>query len=272
MQANNNYKPDMKKHIVLFCTVVFFGLSRACLALGADGDRGHNLNMIYPEDAFLENGGPIIDITKSPYDAKVSGNPSDADHNTKGFIAVCDFIMGQLDKYGYMQRKVTQPSSTACSYIIYIPDGIYYVNDTMIYSGPVRRVAGVQREYCVWLRFIGQSRRNTIIRLADNSPGFAHKENPKPIVSFGKKPDVNPMKANNSIKNLTIDAGKGNPGAIGIRWTSANNGQANELLIRSVDGQGFVGYDFSMGGPCGYFRDIIVEGFDYGIRLGTHRG
>jgi hypothetical protein len=132
-------------------------------------------------------------------------------------------------------------------------------------------VTGVQREYCIWLRFIGQSRRNTIIRLADNTQGFADKENPKPIFSFGKKPDVNPMKANNAIKNFTIDAGKGNPGAIGIRWTSANNGQANELMIRSGDGQGFVGYDFSMGGPCGYFRDIIVEGFDYGIRLGTHR-
>ena len=261
----------MKTLIVLFSTVAILGLCQDCLALGTDGDRGHNLNMIYPDDAFLKNGGPIIDITKSPYHAKGSGNPSDADHNTKAFIAVYDFIMEQLDKYGDMQRKVTQPSSTACSYIIYIPDGIYYVNDTLIYSGPVRRVTGVQREYCIWLRFIGQSRRNTVIRLADNSPGFADKENPKSIFSFGKKPDVNPMKANNSIKNLTIDAGKGNQGAIGIRWTSANNGQANELLIRSMDGQGSVGYDFSMGGPCGYFRDIIVEGFDYGIRLGTHR-
>jgi hypothetical protein len=178
--------------------------------------------------------------------------------------------MEQLDQYGDMQRRVTQPSSTACSYIVYIPNGVYCVNDTLIYSGPVRRVAGVEREYCVWLRFIGQSRRNTIIRLADHCPGFDEKKTPKPIFSFGKKRDVNPMKANNAIKNLTIDAGRGNPGAIGIRWTSANNGVANELLIRSGDGDGFVGYDFSMGGPCGYFRDIAVEGFDYGIRLGTH--
>jgi len=76
--------------------------------------------------------------------------------------------------------------------------------------GPVRRVAGVQREYCVWLRFIGQSRRKTIARLVDNCPGFDDKKNPKPILSLGKKHDVNPMKANNAIKNLTIDAGKGN--------------------------------------------------------------
>jgi hypothetical protein len=261
----------MRRVIVLFWVVVVLGASQVCGACELDGDRGHNLNMIYPAAAFRENGGPIIGITKPPYNAKGSGDPADADHNTKAFIAVYDFIMEQLDKYGDMQRKVTQPSSTACSYIIYIPDGIYYVNDTLIYSGPVRRVAGAQREYCIWLRFIGQSRQKTVIRLADNSPGFADKENPKPIFSFGKKPDVNPMKANNAIKNLTINAGKGNPGAIGIRWTSANNGEANELLIRSGDGQGFVGYDFSMGGACGYFRDIVVEGFDYGIRLGTHK-
>lgn len=235
------------------------------------GDRGHDVNMIYPADVFFESGGPIIDVTKPPYNAKGSAEPADADHNTKALIAVYDFIMAQLDRYGDMRRKVTQPSSTECSYIIYIPNGVYYVNDTLIYSGPVRRVAGVQREYCVWLRFIGQSRQNTVIRLADDSPGFDDKQNPKPIFSFGKKLDVNPMKANNVIKNLTIDAGNGNPGAIAIRWTSANNGVANELLIRSGDGGGFVGYDFSMGGPCGYFRDIVVEGFDLGIRLGTHK-
>ena len=43
------------------------------------------------------------------------------------------------------------------------------------------------------------------------------------------------------------------------------------MLIRAGRGSGFVGYDFEMGGPCGYFRDIVVEGFDYGIRIGTHR-
>ena len=260
----------MRTLVAIFTIIALAAISGICAAAGPDGDRDHHLNMIYPADAFLENGGPIIDVTKPPYHAKSSGDPADADHNTKAFIAVYDFIMKELDKYGDVQRQVTQPSSTACSYMIYIPDGVYYVNDTLIYSGPVRKVEGVQREYCVWLRFIGQSRRNTIIRLVDNCPGFGDKENPRPIFSFGKKRDVNPMKANNAIKNLTIDAGRGNPGATAIRWTSANNGQASELLIRSGDSKGSVGYDFAMGGPCGYFRDIVVEGFDYGIRIGTH--
>jgi hypothetical protein len=178
-----------------------------------DGDRGHHVNMIYPDGAFRENGGPMIDITKAPYNATGSGDPADADRNTRAFVAVYDFLMKELDKYGDMQRRVTQPSSTECSYVVYVPNGVYYVDDTLIYSGPVRRVAGVQREYCVWLRFIGQSRRSTIIRLVDDCPGFSDKKHPKPILSFGKKPDVNPMKANNAIKNLAIDAGSGNPGA-----------------------------------------------------------
>ena len=234
------------------------------------GDRGHEITMVYPQDAFIQNGGAIIDITKEPYLAKGSGDPADAEHNTKAFVKVYDFIMAELDKYGDIEKEVTQPSSTNCSYMIYIPDGVYYVNDTLIYSGAIRKVTGTEREYCVWLRFIGQSREKTIIQLVDNCPGFADKANPKPILSFGKKANVNPMKANNAAKNLTISAGAGNPGAIGVRWTSANNGEANELLIKSSDGEGFVGYDFSMGGPCGHFRDIIVEGYDYGIRIGTH--
>jgi hypothetical protein len=108
----------MKRLVVLFWSVAFFGVTEVCVALGPDGDRGHDLNMIYPSGAFLENGGPIIDVTKPPYNAKGSGDPADADHNTRAFVAVYDFIMEQLDKYGDMQRKVTQPSSTACSYIV----------------------------------------------------------------------------------------------------------------------------------------------------------
>ena len=102
---------------VLFCAVAILGIPDLCVALGPDGDRGHDLNMIYPPNAFLENGGPIVNVTKPPYNVKGSGDPADADHNTRAFVAIYDFIMEQLDKYGDMQRKVTQPSSTACSYI-----------------------------------------------------------------------------------------------------------------------------------------------------------
>ena len=63
-----------------------------------DGDRGHNVNMIYPAGAFMENGGPVIDITKEPYFAKGSGDPADADHNTRAFIAFYDSIMSELDR------------------------------------------------------------------------------------------------------------------------------------------------------------------------------
>ena len=93
------------------------------------------------------------------------------DLSVPGFILVGAVSVCMLaDKYGDMQRQVTQPSSTNCSYIAYIPNGTYYVNDTLIYSGPVRKVEGVQREYCIWLRFIGQNRNKTVIRLLDNCP------------------------------------------------------------------------------------------------------
>jgi len=84
----------------------------ACAAIGLSGcqsfadvpqitgDRGNQINAVYPAAAFTEQGGPVIDISRPPYNAKGSGDPADADHNTKAFIAAYDFIMSRLDEVG----------------------------------------------------------------------------------------------------------------------------------------------------------------------------
>jgi hypothetical protein len=82
----------MRTFILIFILVAFVGVSGICLAAEPDGDRGHHLNMTYPADAFLENVGPIMDVTKAPYNLKGSGDPADAYHNTKAFIAIYDFV------------------------------------------------------------------------------------------------------------------------------------------------------------------------------------
>lgn len=144
MTLENKRNVIMKKiHLLLFALPVVL-----CPDLGSlpaawasaptpAGDRGHHVNMIYPPDAFHQNGGPIIDITRAPYHAKGSGDPADATHNTRALIAVYDFLMKELDKYGDMNRQVTQPSSTECSYIVFTPyqgDRLHVLQDQRQHS------------------------------------------------------------------------------------------------------------------------------------------
>jgi hypothetical protein len=111
---------------------------------------------------------------------------------------------------------------------MYLPNGAYLVSDTIVYSGPWRDYPGEaeQRdgkrvfERLVKIRFFGEERDKTIIRLKDRCPGFGR--GAKPVVCYGKS-DLNNAVAYNAFRNITIDTGKGNPGAIGLEFCGANN-------------------------------------------------
>ncbi len=141
--------------------------------------------------------------------------------------------------------------------IVYVPKGTYLLSDTI---GWPRR--------CY---LIGESREKTIIRLKDNCPGFAAGQG-KPVIFTGipgpyydRDSRVNAA-FDNYILNLTIDTGKGNAGAIGVRYTTHNRGILGEVTIRSGDGTGAVGLDLGATefGP-GMVRNVTIEGFDVGI-------
>ena len=56
----------MKKLAVLFWSVAFFGIADVCVALEPDGDRGHDLNMIYTAayPYIKTNGAEVSIITR----------------------------------------------------------------------------------------------------------------------------------------------------------------------------------------------------------------
>jgi len=82
----------------------------------------------------------------------------------------------------------------------------------------------------IYLRIWGQSRQRTIIRLKDQAPGFGAG---KVVLSYHKHKGTHAE----TVKNLTIDTGKGNPGAIGIQYVAANMGRIRSLTIRSGGGR-----------------------------------
>ena len=111
-----------------------------------------------------------------------------------------------------------------------------------------------------------------MIRLADGASGFGDPAAPRPVLSTWEAPGFSANQFRNSIHDLTVDSGSGNPGAIGVRYHVNNQGTMRDVTVRSGDGAGVVGLEMtgSDAGP-GMIARVTVEGFDVGIRLGGHR-
>ncbi|MBD3320637.1 MAG: hypothetical protein GF350_06040 [Chitinivibrionales bacterium] len=136
----------------------------------------------------------------------------------------------------------------------YIPNGIYHVND--------RLLCGTEK--FSRRKIHGQSRDGVIIKLQDNCPGFQDTANPKAVLSFeGGFPDQN---FQNYVQDLTIDIGRGNPGAVGIMFQTVNYGAVYNVTIKSTDAnwRGYIGLGLIWGniGPA-MIKNVEVDGFEY---------
>lgn len=178
--------------------------------------------------------------------------PADGDQlNVKDFGAKGD---GVSDDTIAIQKAIDaavrdfQDATTRDFRTVYFPKGTYLVSDT-IQLGRFKIIQGAQEN-------------QTVIRLVDYSSEFS--ETPKPLLRS--------MYNNNQtfgvyIKDLTINTGKGNSKAIGIRYNTHNTGAIENVTIKSEDFSGAIGLDLSETefGP-GMMTNLIVEGFDIGIK------
>ena len=236
----------MKYYVLLVLSILFLELSAQ--------DRNLAFEYNLPSGLMMENGGRFINVKSEPFNAKGDGVTDD----TQAFI----------DAYNYFTQLIGDKSADKDpdrSFVIFIPNGTYLVSNTIIYDDPKIPGYCANCEGITQLRFIGQSRENTIIKLADNAPGFST-GSPKEVLSFGKS-DFNNTAAANNIRNITINTGSGNPDAVGLKMGGANNASGSNLLIKSEDRQGAVGLDFNIGTVVGWYHDITIEGFDIGIRF-----
>ncbi|WGV27443.1 glycosyl hydrolase family 28-related protein [Halotia branconii] len=201
-------------------------------------------NIVFPKSAA------VIDVTASEYGAK----PNDGKDDTKA-----------------IQKALSQfPSGGR---IIYLPNGTYNISDSLHW--PPGRISASDYKRTI---LQGQSQDGVTIQLNDSSAKFQDPKKPRPLISTGFDPDLNPnakafsaskkaQRFANSVRNLTINIGKKNPGAEGLNFIANNLGSVRSVKIISPDGQGTTGLALTHGevGPL-LVENVEVVGFDYGIR------
>ncbi|MBN1513432.1 MAG: hypothetical protein JXB13_15555 [Phycisphaerae bacterium] len=178
-------------------------------------------------------------MTREPFSARGDG----VTDNTEAFIEALTFAKSE---------KLT----------LYVPDGTYLVRDELVYRNPTsygRTTAEMNAD----VRVHGQSRTGTVIRLADNSPGYGAGSR-KAVLTTIHSDRWSNVGFNNEIANLTVDTGRGNPGAVGIRFNGANVGAMRNVTIKAEGMSGLVGLELPPHGPA-YVAHVDVHGFETGI-------
>jgi hypothetical protein len=143
--------------------------------------------------------------------------------------------------------------------IIYFPNGTYLVTKSIAFPvGP---------NFYGFTNFQGQSTGGTVIKLKDRT--FVDAAAPKAVIYGGAHGSADYF--GNSVRNLTVDVGTGNPGAIGIQFFANNSGSVREVNITSRDRQGVSGLDLGyndQNGPL-FVKNLYVNGFQYGVKTGN---
>lgn len=161
--------------------------------------------------------------------------------------------------------------------MLFFPAGTYLVSDTLSFqSADGRYGSGVVLQ--------GQHRDLTIFKLAPNSSGFGAGQ-AKPVwqtCSIWASGISNPGdggKGNNGfanhVRDLTIDTGLNNPGAVGLDYLSNNLGAVRNVLITSSDTvnppRAGIALWKSYPGPC-LISNTTVNGFQVGVDFGDGLG
>jgi len=176
-------------------------------------------------------------------------------------------------KYGAKGDGVTDDTAAiqkAIDEVKGIPDTLYFPNGTYLVSGSVGIFNGKAHSRDRFLTYQGQSEAGTVIQLKDNCAGFGDPSKPKIVFSVYQGQGTGDV-MHSYVRNLTVDVGRGNPGAVGLRFMSNNSGAMYHVTIRSSDpkGAGKLGLDLRQGqnGPC-LIQHVTVIGFDEGVETG----
>jgi hypothetical protein len=177
---------------------------------------------------------------------------------------------GVSDDTVALQRAINDWQNTGRA--IYLPRGEYLVSAPLKFA----ENASYQRNGLFGRNVLrGSGVHHTTIKLKDNS--FTDAKAPQAVIangfiSFfnGQREETTADWFHNSVTDLRIDIGSGNPGAKGLEFFSNNTGVVRNVAITSGDGQGVIGLDLGhqdKNGPL-LVKNLVVTGFQVGVRSG----
>lgn len=231
----------------------------------------------------------VIDVTKAPYYADNTGKTD----CTEALCRVLDDILireiqGVKETYGKLEASETIPvyigfesrnekyginvifpEYVPSSKIIYFPAGTYLVSDTITYHlSDLKNVMRGEKFYelCRGIHLLGESMNEVVIRLADYAKGFGSGSK-KPLISLNQAEECCERERTNvaqmnTVEDMTLDCGKGNPGAVGLRFSACNSGRVENVCFLAEEGHAALQIAY---GAEGSFINLKAKGFDYGV-------
>ena len=237
-----------------------------------------------------ERNNIVIDVTKAPYFADNTGRVDCTDilcrvlddiliREVEGVDAMRARLMADPRedcRIGFENRKVKGvptvifPEDPPTAKLIYFPRGTYLVSDTITYSLETLKNTindKYSSELNRFIHIVGEDKEHTIIRLQDNCRPFRYGEK-RPVLSLMRGAFSN-VAMMNTVENITIDLGKGNPGAIGLYYVASNTGRVQNLNVVATDGFGYAGIHLDLGLNC-VFKDLYISDCKTGILNTSH--
>jgi len=154
--------------------------------------------------------------------------------------------------------------------IIYFPAGTYLVSRPLLEKD-------MKAQWNSLLTLQGENRATTMIKLTDNNPLYQSAGAPADVLEFasqnGRQDGGGNSAFDNNIFDLTIDVGRGNPGAVALDFLGNNYCALRNVTLQSSDPNhsGAIGLALLRyaAGPC-LMKNVVINGFDYGIRAANN--
>ncbi len=187
-----------------------------------------------------------------PAIAQVFEPPTNANIRTVGeFGAIPN---DGLDDLAAFQAALNATVGT--SRILYVPNGVYNFSGRLNWGG-----IGSGGFFTMQ----GQSKEGVILKLNDSAVGFTDPAAPRAFIDAYEGNTANQFR--NYLRDVTIDIGSNNLGAIGLEFQANNTGRIENVTIRSSDPQkrGLTGLNqgFEFPGPL-LIRNLTIDGFETG--------
>jgi hypothetical protein len=171
----------------------------------------------------------------------------------------------------------TEAIQQAISSVVHHPQGgpriLFFPAGTYLVSRPIME-KDLRAQWNSLLTLQGENRASTIIRLKDNNPLYQSASAPADVLWFasqhGRPNGAGNSAFDNNIFDLTVDVGRGNPGAVALDFLGNNYCALRNVTLQSSDTNhsGAIGLALQRyaSGPC-LMKNVVINGFDYGIKV-----